>query len=393
MRTCRRHDPREGRRAGVVAQRFIAPRPGLPRGHGAPPGVRDAHDGAPAGQRRLPERAALPRAATTAASSSTRSSYYLAPTENMICGDTQREHRVAGVGGVARSGRTGTGVCRCPAPARTSGTACATTCRASSIRARGWIATANHDIHPAGLRSAALLQERARSARASIASQQVLSSRSGFTLIGHAGAAARRALRRRARATSRSSAGGRRATPAWSGRGRRSPRGTRSTGARARRPRVYRFASPRDERARRAPRSTDARAPAARCSRRAIAAAIDSLRRTQGSDRGAVALGADQHAASCRIRSCAPTTSRRWSGTAAPASWRRSARRTARSSTWATSTPRWRRTCRASRGSRAARSTRTSWRRYGKGEYFPLAYSRAAVERAAAHRLVLVPAR
>jgi penicillin amidase len=30
---------------------------------------------------------------------------------------------------------------------------------------------------------------------------------------------------------------------------------------------------------------------------------------------------------------------------------------------------------------------------FGRGEYFPLAYSRAAVDAAAAHRLVLVPAR
>jgi penicillin amidase len=29
---------------------------------------------------------------------------------------------------------------------------------------------------------------------------------------------------------------------------------------------------------------------------------------------------------------------------------------------------------------------------FGRGEYFPLAYSRAAVDRVAAHRLVLVPA-
>ena len=30
---------------------------------------------------------------------------------------------------------------------------------------------------------------------------------------------------------------------------------------------------------------------------------------------------------------------------------------------------------------------------YGRGEYFPLAYSPGAVERAAAHRLVLAPVR
>jgi hypothetical protein len=30
---------------------------------------------------------------------------------------------------------------------------------------------------------------------------------------------------------------------------------------------------------------------------------------------------------------------------------------------------------------------------YGRGEYFPLAYSPGAVERAAAHRLVLAPDR
>ena len=40
--------------------------------------------------------------------------------------------------------------CRFPAPAPTSGKGCGTICRRSSIPPRGWIATANNNIHPPG---------------------------------------------------------------------------------------------------------------------------------------------------------------------------------------------------------------------------------------------------
>ena len=313
--------------------------------------------------------------------------YYLAPTENMICGDTAGNIAwQASAASPKRANWHG----RLPVPG--TGAFEWDGLRDDLPREfnppRGWIATANHDIHPPNYDPPLFFKngpQRGRMDRI----EQVLSSRRGFTLLdmqalqhdaysaeGASDAAHFRGWTAADPAVERARA----ALAAWDGQHRRESEAAA----------VYRFAG--------RAMSDEARAPSTTPERRrtllqgALTVALDSLRRTLGPDASQWRWGKFNTSQLphqlTRAYDIAPVE--RHGGAvvvaAVGATYREIIDMGNLDASVATNVP-------GQSGQPGSPFYANLVESYGKGEYFPLAYSRAAVDRAAAHRLVLAPAR
>ena len=243
--------------------------------------------------------------------------------------------------------------------------------------------------HPSGgLRSAAVLQERAADGAGSIGLRRCSrrAARSRWPTCRRCSMTRIRPPRRR---TSRSSRGGRPRRPDTEQARAALAAGTRSTGERARRP----------------PSTGSSRATDGRGARRwtasarrrellepAIAAGLVGATQGTGQRPGALAVGRDHRSqlphALVRAYDIPPVERHAGVASSAPR-----APRTGRSSTWAISTRRLATNVPGQSGQPFSPFYPNLVEGFGRGEYFPLAYSRAAVDAAAAHRLTLVPAR
>jgi penicillin amidase len=310
--------------------------------------------------------------------------YYFAPTENMVCGDAQgniawqassaapRRRNWHGRLPVPGTGEYEWGGLRDDLPRELN-------------PPRGWIATANHDIHPASYDPPLFFKNTPQDARYRRVAR-VLSSGKKFTIDDH------KALQHDAYDAQADSATLfdvapladplletlRRELVAWDGQHRRDSRAAA----------VYRFAR-RIAAADSSPRPAGS-AEAQRRVATVLARAVDSLRARLGSDPSAWRWGRLNRSefphALARAYDIAPVERPGGSGfvAAVGATYRHIIDITEPDSSVATNAP-------GQSGQPGSPFYRNLVEMYGRGEYFPLAYSRSAVERHAAHRLVLVP--
>ena len=309
--------------------------------------------------------------------------YYLAPTENMICGDTAGN--IAWQASAASPRRTNSQG-RLPVPG--TGAFEWNGLRDDLPREfnpeRGWIATANHDIHPPNYDPPLFFKngpQRARFDR--IAS--VLSDRRGFTMQdmqalqhdAYSAQGAQDAALFRGWSSSDSTVEQARAKlAAWDGQHRRESEAAA----------IYRFAG----RAMVAEARAAGTSPAQRqpLLEPALSTALDSLRATLGPDRtnwrwGKFNTSQLPHQF-VRAYDIAPVERHGGAGfvAAVGATYREVIDMGNLDASIATNVP-------GQSGQPGSPFYANLVESYGRGEYFPLAYTRAAVDRAAAHRLVL----
>jgi len=313
--------------------------------------------------------------------------YYKAPTENMICGDV---HGNIAWQASAASPRRPNWHGRLPVPG--TGAYEWDGFRDDLPRelnpGRGWIATANHDIHPAGYDPPLFFKNgpsRGRYDRL----EQVFSGQSAFTMadmeaLQHdaysAAAAADVPLFQGWTATDPEVEMARSALAAWDAQHRRESRAAA----------IYRFVSREmDAAARAAGTSAQERRPLLEA---AIVAGLSALRREQGGDPaewrwGRINTSQLPHAF-VRAYDIAPVERHGGAGfvAAVGATFREIIDLGDLDASVATNVP-----------GQSAQPLSPFYANlvegYGAGEYFPLAYTRAAVERVTAHRLVLTPGR
>ena len=313
--------------------------------------------------------------------------YYLAPTENMICGDA--DGHIAWQASAASPKRPNWHG-RLPVPG--SGAYEWDGLRSDLPREldppRGWIATANHDIHPPGYDPPLFFKagpQRARFDRVA----EVLSGGRKLTMAdmtalqhdAHSASGARDvALFRGWTARDADVERARQALAGWDAQHRRE-----SVAAA-----VYRFAA--------RGIGEEARAPATTVARRqallepVLAAAVDSLRRRLGTDPAGWRWGrfntSELPHALVRAYDIAPVERHGGVGfvAAVGATYRHVIDIDDPDASVATNAP-------GQSGQPGSPFYANLVAAFGRGEYFPLSYSRAAIDRVAAHRLVLTPAR
>jgi penicillin amidase len=311
--------------------------------------------------------------------------YYLAPTENMICGDVQGN--IAWQASAA-SPRRPNWHGRLPVPG--TGAYEWDGLRDDLPRElnpeRGWIATANHDIHPPGFDPPLFFKNGPQRARVDRIAE-VLSSRRGFTLLdmqalhhdAHSAEGARDAALFRGWTSADTAVERARALlAAWDGQHRRESEAAA----------IYRFAGRALGAEARAPGTAPARRQA--LLERALATAFDSLQGRLGPDRSQWRWGrfntSELPHAFVRAYDIAPVERHGGAGfvAAVGATYREIIDMGDLDASVATNVP-------GQSGQPGSPFYANLVESYGRGEYFPLAYSRAAVDRAAAHRLVLTP--
>ncbi|MES2521621.1 MAG: penicillin acylase family protein [Gemmatimonadota bacterium] len=311
--------------------------------------------------------------------------FFLAPTENMICGDTAGN--IAWQASAA-SPRRPNWHGRLPVPG--TGTHEWQGLRTDLPRElnppRGWIATANHDIHPEGFDPPLFFKQGAQRARVDRIGA-VLAEDRKFTFadmmaLQHDAYSAQGArdvaLFGGWTATDATVEWARQQLAGWNAQHRR------ESAAAA----LYQYAS----------RSigADVRAPSTDSTRRrmlletAIRAGIDSLRRTQGSDRTGWRWGRMNRSelphTLLRAYDIAPVERHGGAGfvAAVGATFREIADLGHPDSTYVTNVP-------GQSGQPGSPFYSNLVEPYGRGDYFPLAFTRAAVDRVTAHRLILRP--
>ena len=311
--------------------------------------------------------------------------YFLAPTENMICGDT-RGHIAWQASAASPKRPNWHGRLPVPGTGAYEWDGLRTDLPRELDPARGWIATANHDIHPEGYDPPLFFKrgpERARVDRiAEVLSQdRKVTTRDMMALQhdAHSAQGARdAALFRGWTARDSMVEWGRRALAEWDAQHRR------ESAAAA----LYHYASRSlgPDARRQAGDATRARAPL----EAAIRAGLDSLRRTQGSDPSQWRWGRINRSelphALVRAYDAPPVERHGGAGfvAAVGATFREIVDLGHPDSTYVTNVP-------GQSGQPGSPFYRNLVEPYGRGEYFPLAFTRAAVERTAAHRLVLAP--
>jgi penicillin amidase len=307
--------------------------------------------------------------------------YYKAPTENMICGD--RAGNIAWHASSAAPKRPnwdgrlpviGTGEyewdgLRADAPRELN-------------PARGWIATANHDVHPPGFDPPLFFKNGPQTGRYDRLAQ-VLASKTGFTMRdmmdlqhdAHSAAAARQIpLFRGWTSTDTLVERGRRAIAEWDGQHRRE----------SMTPALYRYVGREIAR-----RGGDSVATGREALEPILRAAFDSLRAAQGADPSQWRWGRfniSQLAHSLvRAYDIPPVERHGGAGfvAAVGATYREIIDMGDLDGALATNVP-------GQSGQPWSPFYSNLVDGFGRGEYFPLAFSRAAVERVAAHRLVLL---
>ncbi|MEX2177379.1 MAG: penicillin acylase family protein [Gemmatimonadaceae bacterium] len=310
--------------------------------------------------------------------------YYLAPTENMVCGDTKGN--IAWQASAASPKRPNWhGRLPVPGTGEYEWDGLRTDLPRELNPERGWIATANHDIHPPNYDPPLYFKNTPQDARYRRLAE-VLSSAKAMTLGDHM-ALQHDALNARALADTRLFRGWTSSDPdiewsrqqlaAWDGQHRRESAA----------PALYRYASRAID--------ADARAlgPGNAGSRieRAIRIAIDSLRATQGADRAQWRWGRINRSElphSLVSAYDAPPVERHGGAgfvAAVGATYRQVIDMNDLDASMATNVP-------GQSGQPFSPFYRNLVDSFGRGEYFPMVFSRAAVEQAAAHRLQLVPA-
>jgi len=311
--------------------------------------------------------------------------WFLAPTENMICGDTRGN--IAWQASAASPRRPNWhGRLPVPGTGEYEWDGLRTDLPRELNPARGWIATANHDIHPEGYDPPLFFKQGPQRARYDRIAT-VLSAGRRFTAAdmlalqhdAHSDAAARD-IPLFAGWTSGDPLveRGRRALADWDAQHRRESLAAA----------LYHYAAPAI--------SADVRRDADAVRRqelleRAIRAGLDSLRARQGTDPGTWRWGRINRSelphALLRAYDIPPVERHGGAGfvAAVGATFREVADLGHPDSTWVTNAP-------GQSGQPGSPFYRNLVEPYGRGEYFPLAFTRAAVERAAAHRLVLAPA-
>ncbi|HYW32960.1 MAG TPA: penicillin acylase family protein [Gemmatimonas sp.] len=313
--------------------------------------------------------------------------FFLAPTENMICGDTRGN--IAWQASAA-SPRRPNWHGRLPVPGRGSHewNGLRTDLPRELNPARGWIATANHDIHPEGFDPPLFFKQGAQRARVDRIGS-VLSGERKFTFAdmmvlqhdGYSGEGARDiALFTGWTARDSSIEWGRQVLSRWDAQHRR------ESAAAA----LYHYASRSIRGEARAATTDSARRRA--LLETAIGAGLDSLRRSQGADRSGWRWGrlnrSELPHTLVRAFDIAPVERHGGAGfvAAVGATFREVADLGHPDSTYVTNVP-------GQSGQPGSPFYSNLVEPYGRGEYFPLAFTRAAVDRVAAHRLILRPAR
>jgi len=311
--------------------------------------------------------------------------YYLAPTENMICGDTRGN--IAWQASAAAPNRPNWhGRLPVPGTGAYEWNGLRTDLPRELNPTRGWIATANHDIHPPGFDPPLFFKQgpqRGRVDRIAV----VLPEKPKMTFAdmmalqhdAHSAQGARDvSLFAGWTAADSMVEWGRQSLARWDAQHRR------ESAAAA----LYYYVA----------RSLDAgvRNPATDTARRrtlleaGIVAGLDSLRRTQGSDRSQWRWGRINRSelphALVRAYDIPPVERHGGSGfvSAVGATYREIADLGHPDSTYVTNVP-------GQSGQPGSPFYRNLVEPFGRAEYFPLAFTRGAVERAAAHRLVLLP--
>jgi penicillin amidase len=309
--------------------------------------------------------------------------YYLAPTENMICGDTKGN--IAWQASAASPKRPNWhGRLPVPGTGEYEWDGLRTDLPRELNPERGWIATANHDIHPPGYDPPLFFKNTPQDARFRRIAE-VLSNAKALTLTDHM-ALQHDALDARALADLRLFRGWTSADPgvewsrqqlaAWDGQHRR------ESAAAA----IHRYAS----RALDADARSLGPAHATPAIERALRVAMDSLTATQGADRAQWRWGRINRSELPHPLARAfdvPAVERHGGAgfvAAVGATYRQVIDMNDLDASVATNVP-------GQSGQPGSPFYRNLVESYGRGEYFPLVFSRAAVERAAAHRLMLVP--
>jgi len=309
--------------------------------------------------------------------------FYLAPTENMICGDG--DGNIAWQASAASPKRPNWhGRLPVPGTGEYEWDGLRNDLPRELNPERGWIATANHDIHPPGYDPPLFFKTGPQTGRYNRLAE-VLSSGKQFTLadmqaLQHDALSARAAqdalLFRGWTSSNPDIEGGRRALAEWNGQHRRESRAAA----------LYRYA----------PRgiTDDARASAAGEQRqaileRAIAAGLDSLRANQGSDPAQWRWGRINRSQLphpfVKAYDIPPVERHGGAGfvAAVGATYRQIIDMNDLDASVATNVP-------GQSGQPGSPFYKNLVESYGRGEYFPLAFSRSAVEKVAAHRLTLV---
>ena len=311
--------------------------------------------------------------------------YYMAPTENMICGDTKGN--IAWQASAASPKRPNWhGRLPVPGTGEYEWDGLRTDLPREFNPERGWIATANHDIHPPSFDPPLFFKNGPQTARYDRIAE-VLSSGKKFTMAdmqalqhdAHNAAAVRDIpLFRGWRASDAAVERARKALAEWDAQHRRESMAAA----------VYRYAS----RAIREEASTQGTPASQRQAllEKAIATALDSLRTTQGSDPSQWRWGRINRSelphAFVKAFDIPPVERHGGAGfvAAVGATYREIIDMNDLDASVATNVP-------GQSGQPESPFYRNLVESYGRAEYFPLAYSRGAVEKAAAHRLVLVP--
>ena len=313
--------------------------------------------------------------------------YYLAPTENMICGDTKGN--IAWQASAASPKRPNWhGRLPVPGTGEYEWDGFRTDLPRELNPSRGWIATANHDIHPPGFDPPLFFKNTPQRGRYDRVAE-VLSSGKKFTMAdmmalqhdAHNAAAARDIpLFRDWTANAPQVERARKALAEWDAQHRRESLAAA----------VYRYAS--------RGITNEARNPETPAPRRqatleaAISVALDSLRATQGDDPAQWRWGRINRSelphSLARTYDIPPVERHGGAGfvAAVGATYREIIDMNDLDASRATNTP-------GQSGQPESPFYRNLVESYGRGEYFPLSYSRAAVEKVAAHRLVLEPMR
>ncbi len=314
---------------------------------------------------------------------------YLAPTENMICGDSAGNIAWQASGAAPRRpGWLG----RLPVPGTGTGEYEWAGLREDLPKElnpeRGWIATANHDIHPAGYDPPLFFLRGSESARFNRI-RDVLSSGRKLTLADHAAlqhdARSRRgsadiALFRGWSAAEARIEWGRRALESWDAQHRR------ESFAAA----LYRFASPSIPERAREPATPGAERVTLLS--RAVAAGLDSLRARLGPDSTAWRWGRLNRSELPHSLVSAydlPAVERHGGGgfvAAVGATYRQIIDINDPDASLATNLP-------GQSGQPGSAFYGNLVESFGRAEYFPLSFTRPAVEKVAAHRLRLLPRR
>ena len=313
--------------------------------------------------------------------------YYLAPTENMICGDTKGN--IAWQASAASPRRPNWhGRLPVPGTGEYEWNGLRTDLPRELNPARGWIATANHDIHPPEYDPPLFFKNGPQTARYDRIAQ-VLSSGRKFALADmpalqhdahNAAAVGDIPLFRDWTASNAELERVRKAIAEWDAQHRRESMAAA----------VYRYASPAITAEARATGTPVARRQAVL--ERALAVAMDSLRATQGSDPGQWRWGRINRSELphpfVKAYDIPPVERHGGAGfvAAVGATYREIIDMNDLDASLATNVP-------GQSGQPESPFYKNLVDSYGRAEYFPLAYSRAAVEKVTEHRLVLAPTR